>query len=87
MLEAVKHIDELTVKVQSDAKDVLENARSVLDHIEKMEQMTHLVRSSMNDISQLTQQIKQTSISVDSGIANNERSINQLMSGMSGFKV
>ncbi|MBQ9495593.1 MAG: HAMP domain-containing protein [Treponema sp.] len=87
VLDAVKHINEITARVKSDASDVLENSKEVSLEIEKLSVMADTVSNSMSDISNKTTTIAYAAVKTNESIALNEKSIASVLDGMNAFKV
>ncbi|MBQ9237803.1 MAG: methyl-accepting chemotaxis protein, partial [Treponema sp.] len=87
VLDAIRHINDITAQVKSDAKEVLENGTQASVQIEQLHQLTETVRNSMGDISNKTTTISYAAAKTNESIVLNEKSIASVIAGMDAFKV
>ncbi len=87
ILEAMHYIDDTTITVRSDAKEMLENGRSVVEQMEAMNTSSADILNSMLEMKEGSEQILESITNVNESAAKNTDSIHSLQDGVSKFKI
>lgn len=87
ILEAMSYIDDTTVTVRSDAKEMLENGRNVVEQMRAMNTSSADILNSMSEMKEGTEQILESVTNVNESTARNTDSIHSLQKGVSKFKI
>ncbi|MDX9800641.1 MAG: methyl-accepting chemotaxis protein [Spirochaetia bacterium] len=87
VLEAIKEINDITVKVKDGSVQMLTGSREVLDEMNRLSGVTQEITNSMNEMSVGTEEINAAINQVNDISRKNMDSINTLMIEVSRFKI
>ncbi|MBQ9494279.1 MAG: hypothetical protein IJR50_01405 [Treponema sp.] len=87
VLDAIKHINDITVNVKDDIQNVIENAHHVSVEIEKLEMFATTVASSVSDISNQSAHIATMTEKTSDSISVNRESITSVLDSMNVFNI
>ncbi len=87
VLEAIKEINDITVKVKDGSVQMLIGSREVLDEMKRLSGVTQEITNSMNEMSVGTEEINIAINQVNEITRKNMESINTLMGEVARFKI
>lgn len=87
VLTAIKNINTVTVEVQASSQEMLKGGEGVADEMKKLDNLTHIITNSMNEMASGALQINKAVHEVDEISQKNKKSIMTLAEEISKFKV
>ena len=87
VLTAIKNINMVTMEVQAGSEEMLKGGESVTREMSKLDNLTHIITDSMNEMASSTEQINNAVHEVNEISQKNKKSIEELAIEVSKFKV
>ena len=87
VLAAIKSINTVTIEVSAGSEEMLKGGEGVAEEMRKLDSLTHVITDSMNEMSAGAVQINNAVQEVNQITQKNKRSIENLASEVSKFKV
>ena len=87
VLTAIKNINTVTVEVQAGSEEMLKGGEGVAEEMRKLDNLTRIITESMNEMASGAVQINNAVQEVNEITQKNKRSIENLASEVSKFKV
>lgn len=87
MLESIRDINTVTTQVETGSEKMLQHGENIVDEMKKLDELTHVIADSMNDMASGTVQINEVAEKINQISQKNKASIETLITEVGTFKL
>ena len=87
ILESIRDINTVTTQVETGSEKMLRHGENIVEEMKKLDELTHVIADSMNDMASGTVQINAVAEKINQISQKNKASIETLISEVGNFKV